>query len=137
MAGLPLLDTNPLLRHLLDDHPDHSPRCHALFARIERGEERVRTTDTAVFEAAFTLEKFYKVPRAGIRDALLDVLELPGIVLPGKRHYRRIFSLWVTQPGLSFADCYHAITVDRLSAPYIITFDRAFDRIPGLTRREP
>ena len=37
MAGLSLLETNPILRHVLDDLPDQSPRAHALVARIERG----------------------------------------------------------------------------------------------------
>ena len=137
MAALPLLDTNPILRHVLDDHPDHSPRARALFARIEAGGEHVRLTDTIVFEATFTLERFYKVPRAAIRDTLLDLLQLPGIALPGKRAYRRVFALWIAQPRLSFADCYHATLVERLKLPAIITFDRAFDRLSSVTRREP
>jgi predicted nucleic acid-binding protein len=137
MAGLPLLDTNPILRHVLDDHPDHSPRAHALFARIEQGEERVQTTDTVIFEAAFTLERFYKVPRNQIRETLLDLLQLPGIVLTGKRAYRLVLDLWVAQPRLSFADCYHAALVERLQLPAIITFDQDFDRVAGITRREP
>ena len=137
MAALPLLDTNPILRHVLDDHPDHSARAHTLFARIEQGEERVQTTDTVIFEAVFTLERFYKVPRVEIRDTLLELLQLPGIVLPGKRFYRQVFGLWVQRPKLSFADCYHGVMVDRLKLPAIITFDRDFDGIPGIKRREP
>ena len=137
MAGLPLLDTNPILRHVLDDHPDHAPRAHTLFARIEAGEERVQTTDTVIFEAAFTLEKFYKVPRAQVRETVLDLLQLPGIVLAGKRAYRRVFDLWVEHAGLSFADCYHAVLVERLQLPAIISFDTDFDRLPGIRRREP
>src|SRR6266516_7250784 len=107
MARLPLLDTNPILRHVLDDHPEHSPRAHALFARIEQGDERVQLTDTVIFEAAFTLERFYRIPRAEIFATLLDILGLPGIELPGKRAYRRVFELWVAQPRLSFPDRHH------------------------------
>jgi predicted nucleic acid-binding protein len=91
MPALPLLDTNPLIRHLLDHHAAHSPRAHALFARIEGGAGRVRTTDTVLFELVYTLEGHYKVPRPEIRGVVLDLLRIPGIVLPGKRAYRRIF----------------------------------------------
>lgn len=136
-TALPLLDTNPILRHLLDDHPEHSSRAHNLFARIEAGEERVRTTDTVIFEAAFTLERFYKVPRLEIRETLLDLLQLPGIVLPGKRSYRRVFDLWVQHPRLSFADGYHAALAERLKLPAILTFERGFDSLPNIKRREP
>lgn len=137
MAALLLLDTNPILRHVLDDHPDHSPRAHDLFERIERGELRVRTTDTVVFEAAYTLERFYKVPRAEIRAQLGDLLRLPGIILSGKRAYRTVFDLWVAHPRLSFADAYHAVTVRRLRLAGILTFDRYFDRLPDIHREEP
>jgi predicted nucleic acid-binding protein len=134
---LPLVDTNPILRHLLDDHPQHSDLAHALFGRIEAGEERVLTTDTVIFEAVFTLERFYRVPRNEIKESLLNLLQLPGLVLPGKRAYRSVFDLWVQHPRLSFADCYHASLVERLNLPAIITFDRDFEGIPGIQRREP
>ena len=61
--------------------------------------------------------KSYKVPRPTIRLVLLDVLQLSGLVLPGKRAYRQVFDLWVDQPRLSFADCYHAVLVQRRQLP--------------------
>ncbi len=137
MAGLSLLDTNPILRHVLNDHPDHSSRAHALMERIERRERTVRTTDTVIFEAAFTLEKFYQVPRPEVAHALFTLLKLPGIVLPGKRAYAQVFRLYTTHPRLSFADCFHAVMVDHLRLTSIITFDRYFDRVTGINREEP
>jgi predicted nucleic acid-binding protein len=85
---LPLLDTNVFLRHLLADHPIQSPRATAYLARIEQGELRVRTTEIVVFETVFNLQRLYKQPKATIRDALLPLIELPGIVLPSKRRLR-------------------------------------------------
>jgi predicted nucleic acid-binding protein len=131
------LDTNVLLRHLLQDHLDHSPRATALNAAIERGERTVRTTDTVVFETAFTLEKTYRVPRIEIRDNLQPILDLSGIVLPGKRIFVEVFSLYVDHSGLSFADCYHAALTRRLRLGSIISFDQRLGRVPGITRVEP
>jgi hypothetical protein len=106
----------------MGDHPIHTPRVRALFSRIARDEERVATTDTVSFEAVSTLEKLYRVARAEIRDSLVPLLELPDIVLPGKRRYRRIFALWVGQRRLSFADCYRshppgAVTSSTMAPP--------------------
>lgn len=137
MAAPTFLDTNPILRHVLDDHPDHSPKAHALFGRIERGEETVRTADTVIFEAVFTLQRFYRVPRPAIRAALLPILALPGVLLPGKSHLRRVFDLYVQHPGISFADCYHAVLAHRLGLHEILSFDHDFDRLPDIGRREP
>jgi hypothetical protein len=36
-----------------------------------------------IFETVFTLQRVYR--QAAIGDALLPLLELPGIMLPGKR----------------------------------------------------
>ncbi len=132
-----LLDTNVLLRHVLADHLDHSPRTTALIAAIERGERAVRLADTVVFAAAFTLEKTYGAPRAAVRDALQPLLDLPGMVLPGKRVYAQVFELWTREPGLSFADCYHLCLARQLGLPAILSFDRKVNRLPGVAPIEP
>jgi predicted nucleic acid-binding protein len=132
-----LLDTNTLLRHVLGDHPKHSPRATAAIVAIERGERVVRLVDTVVFETVFTLQKTYGVPRTAIRDALRPIIDLPGIVLPGKRMYARVFDLWTGEPGLSFADCYHLCLAKQLNIPAIMTFDRKLSRVLGVERIEP
>jgi len=134
--ALPFLDTNVLLRHLLQDHPQQSPRSTAYLARIEHGEIKVRTADTVVFETVFTLQRQYGVPKEEIRDNLLPLLELPGIVLPGKRRLRKVFDLYVDL-NLPFADAYHVALTQRLGLRHIVSFDKEFNRVPGVTRVEP
>jgi len=133
---LPFLDTNVLLRHLLYDHPEHSPRATAYVERVEQGQIRVRTADTVVFETVFTLERRYGQPKAAIRDNLLPLLELPGIILPGKRRLRPAFDLYVDL-NLPFADAYHVALMQQLRLDHIVSFDKDFDRVPGVTRVEP
>lgn len=136
MPAIPFVDTNVFLRHLRADHAYFSPRATAFFDRVERGALRVRTADTVVFETVFTLERLYRQPKPAIRDALLPLLELPGVVLPGKRRLRRVFDYYVNN-NLSFADAYHAVLAQDLNLSEIVSFDRGFDRIPGLRRIEP
>lgn len=134
--ALPFLDTNIILRHLLQDHADHSPRATAYLGRVERREVRVRTSDAVVLEAVFTLQRHYGRGKAEIRDALLPLLELPGIVLPGKGRLPRIFELYI-ELNLPFADAYHAALIEHLRLEEIVSFDRDFDRVEGLRRIEP
>jgi predicted nucleic acid-binding protein len=133
---LPFLDTNVFLRHLLADNPEQSPRATAYLARIEQGQVRVRTTDTVVFEAVFTLERRYGQPKAAIRDNLLPLLEMPGIVLPGKRRLRQAFDLYVDL-NLPFADAYHVALMQQLRLDHVVSFDKDFDRVPDVRRVEP
>ncbi len=136
MASLPFLDTNVLLRHLRADNAEHSPRATAYLERIEREELKVRTADTVIFETVFTLERSYRQPKAAIRDALLPLIALPGIVLPRKRRFQTAFTFYVDL-NISFADAYHAALMVEQKLTEVVTFDHHFDRIPGITRVEP
>ena len=130
------LDSNILLRYLTQDHAEHSPRASAYLNRIERNEVRVHTTDTVIFEVVFTLQRWYRQPKARIRDMVLPLITLPGIVLPGKRRYQRVFELYVGL-NVSFADALHAVFMEELDLKQVVSFDRDFDRVPGITRIEP
>jgi predicted nucleic acid-binding protein len=84
----------------------------------------------------FTLERSYRQEKASIRDTVLPLIELPGIVLLSKRRYRKVFSVYV-ETNVSFADAYHAVLMEQLSLTEIVNFDTDFDRIEGLLRIEP
>lgn len=134
--ALPFLDTNVLLRHLLQDVPDQSSRCTAYLQRIERGEIQVRTADTVIVETVFTLQRSYKILKADIAAALVPLINLPGIVLPNKRRFRTAFDLYLIL-NLPFADAYHAAVMRSLKLTEIVTFDQEFNRVPGISRQEP
>jgi predicted nucleic acid-binding protein len=91
--SLPFLDTNILLRHLTHDHADHSPRATRYLSRIEGGDLKVRTADSVVFETVFTLQRQYHQAKATIRELVLPIIELPGVVLPGKTRLGAVFDL--------------------------------------------
>jgi predicted nucleic-acid-binding protein len=133
--ALPFLDTNIFLRHLRQDDAILSAKATAIFRRIEQRDLRVHTSDIVVFETVFTLQRFYKQPRDRIADAVLPLLDLPGVVLPRKRLFRKVFALY-RATSLGFADCYHVILMEKLKTREVLSFDTDFDRTPGIVRRE-
>ncbi len=112
-----------------------SPRAHAIVQRIEDGDLIVRTADTVIFETVFSLQRGYRQPRDLIAAAVLPLIELAGVILPGKRSYRNVFALYTSRP-LGFADCYHLTLMEWLKLTDILSFDTDFDNLPGITRRE-
>lgn len=136
MPRFPLVDTNVFLRHLRQDHPDFSRRATAYFEQIARGDLIVETSLPVVFETVYTLQRFYQQPKAAIRDNLLSLLELPGIRLQHKRRIRRTFALYVTF-NLSLVDAYQAALVIEQGHSALVSFDRNYDRVPGVPRVEP
>ncbi len=129
------LDTNVLLRHLLNDHPEFSQKATAILRGVQAGRLAVRTSDTVIFETVFTLERSYRLPRDEIADALLPLIELSGLELPGKTMYHRAFELYL-ETRIGFADSFHVALMERLGIKEVFSFDTDFDRVPGVLRRE-
>src|SRR5262245_11920695 len=101
------LETNVLLRYLTRDDEAKAQRALALLQRLETGQERARSSVIVVFETIYTLQSFYKLPKARIRELLLPVINLRGLQLPGKPVLRQALDLYV-EKNLSFADAYIA-----------------------------
>src|SRR3954447_25671399 len=135
--SVPFLDTNILLRHILNDDPDKSSACFALIQALEWGQTTVWTSELAIAEIVFVLEnkRTYNVPRETIREVLLPIIGMPGIKLTHKRLYRRVFDLYTNLP-IDFIDCYHAALIEQRDR-VLFSYDTDFDRISGITRREP
>lgn len=107
-----ILDTNVILRYLLSDDPDQSPRATALMERLESGQQRAELTTVVLTEAVWTLSKFYKVPRPEIADKLAQVLGFRGVRAPEKRALSEALALY-SQSRADFVDCFLAAKARR------------------------
>jgi predicted nucleic acid-binding protein len=132
------LDTNVILRHLLNDDPAKSPACFALIAAIEDNRVSAWTSDLVIAEVVFILsnKKTYNLPREAIRNRLLPLIHLRGLQLPRKRLYDRIFELYTTLP-IDYIDCYHAALIEQHHPSSLYSYDSDFDRVPAIRRLEP
>ena len=137
-SEIAFLDTNIFIRYLTRDDPDKAARAYALLLEVERGERLVMTTEAVLTEVVHALSSkaLYNVPRPIIRQRLYDLLGLSGLRLRDKRVYRRALDLYV-QRNLDFVDCLIVAQMERAKVATLISFDRGFDRIPGITRVEP
>ena len=138
MKPVGFLDTNIVLRHILQDYPEQATACSQLFAEVEAGRYVVQTLDTVIFECVFTLSTGrYGMPRDVVARALGLLISLPGIFLPGKEIYPEVFDLWVAARRLSFADAYHLVAAKNLGLHTIISFDKGLRGVEGVKRVEP
>ena len=132
------VDTNIFLRHLLNDDPNASPRAFAVIQAIEQGKQSAWTSELVVAELVWVLgsKQGYNLPRERIRSLLLPLIGLSGLSIPHKRLYPRIFELYVTLP-IDYIDAYHAALLGQRGETELYSYDSDFDRVQGLTRREP
>jgi predicted nucleic acid-binding protein len=130
------LDTNLLIRYLTRDDEQKARRALVLLQRLERGDERVRSTVVVIFETVFTLQRYYKVAKPRIRELMRPLIALRGLHLPNKGLLVRALDVYV-EHNISFADAYHAADMASRGEVEIYSWDTDFDRIPGVTRVEP
>ena len=136
MAPLPLIDANLFVRHIRQDHPNHSSRASDYFGRIETGELVAETNALVISEVVYTLQSFYRESKPAIAASLLPLTELPGLKIPAKARLHRALALYVRY-NLSFVDAYLAALAQQRRLPELVSFDHDYDRVPGVTRVEP
>ena len=105
-------------------------------ASIARGEMHVHISEAVLAETIFVLERTHRQPKALIRDALVGFLDLPGVLLPGKRRLYRVLDIYVDR-NVPYVDAHHVVRMEQLAVDRLLSFDRHFDRIPGIVRIEP
>ena len=132
-----LIDANVFLRHILADHAAHSPAARAIFRELASGSITAWTTSTIVAEVVWVLGGgVQKYSREEIGEAVQPLLELQSLHIEGKQTLRRAFEIFRTY-NVDFIDALTASEVEQTEPPEMYSFDRDFDRIPGITRIEP
>ncbi len=130
------LDTNILLRFFTRDDEQKAQQALNLLMRIEQGEEKAITSSLVIFETVYTLQSFYQVPRQRIKEQVLSIISMRSLHLPDKNLYYHAFDLYVTK-NISFADAYNAAYMISEHISNIYSWDRDFDKVPGIVRLEP
>jgi predicted nucleic acid-binding protein len=132
------LDTNVILRYLTRDDPLQAARAYALFQEAAQGQVTLVMSEAIILELVHVLSSrvTYNLPRQQVATHIGNVLSLSGVTLPHKRTYLRALSLWESS-SVDFADALSVAHMERLRIATIASFDRDFDRFPGITRKEP
>lgn len=132
------VDTNIFIRHLTNDVPEKARACLEMFQKAQRGEVTLTTTEAVITEAVYILssKQLYHLPREEIRKLLYPLLSLPGLKLTHRKVYLRALDLYATYP-IDFEDAVVVAQMERQGIAELYSYDRDFERIPGVTRVEP
>ena len=111
------LDTNVVLRYLLDDMPEQSLKAKAL---INNSTSYV--TDVVTTEVIFVLEQVVGMERADIVRLVKAFLNLPDLIY-NDYFLDQTIDLYGTKKNLSIVDCY-AATEAKVYDNSLVTFDK-------------
>jgi uncharacterized protein len=111
------LDTNIILRFMLDDVPDQTDKASKL---IES--QKVYVTDVVLVETVYVLEKVYELSRKDISELVIDFLNFSNVV-HNPRFLLDSIVLYRNHSSLSMVDCY-ACEEARSYGNELVTYDK-------------
>ncbi len=130
-------DTNLFLRYILNDIPEQADAVEQLLRRASAGELVLVVNGIVISEIVWTLESFYRLWRAAIRERVLPILNTPGIEVVDSDLVLQAIA-WYVDKNLSYGDAQSAAWLIAQGMDTVHTFDRKhFSRIEGITVRVP
>lgn len=129
------LDANIIMYAIGTDHPVKSG-CIAVLKQVEVGAIQVVTNVEVLQEL---LHRYYSLGRYEVADqAFTNLKTLCEQILPVlESDLDRAYTILREQPLISVRDAIHAATMLHNGLHTIISTDRHFDVIPGITRIDP
>ena len=79
-----LVDTNVILRYLLGDHSEFSPKAEVFLLDVSQGVKKAEIPEVVIVECIYVMEKYYEIPKNEIVDKLSRILNFSGIVNPDR-----------------------------------------------------
>jgi len=119
-----VLDTNLIVRYLVQDHEKHAKAAGKLFEACDRGDLVVVVLPAVLAECVFVLDSFYAHSREKIAAALSTLISSPGVEISEPEIHLDALSRF-RRTKLHFVDCLIAATSAAESAP-VATFDQDF-----------
>jgi len=126
------LDTNVVLRLLLDDVPEQTQQIQIMLEHAKP--KSFFVADAVFFEIAWVLGgQFFQFDRKLIGDMLLQITKIPQIVC-SRSVIEQVVPLYRAKSQLSFVDIYLAIYAKHMGADPLLTYDRLLaKKVPDLT----
>ncbi len=130
MSKRRLIDTNLIVRYLVQDHEKHARAAEKLFDACDRGELILVVLPVVLAECVFVLDSFYGRPRADISSALATLISGPGVEISDAAIHLDALNRY-RQTKIHFVDCLIAATAAAENTP-VATFDQDFRKFPDV-----
>lgn len=124
-----LIDTNVVLRYLLGDHAEFSPRAEAFMVDVSEGTKNAEISGVVIAECVYVMERYYEIPKREIVEKLSAILNFSGIVNPDRAELLEAL-LKYGNSNIDIVDCILAAC----SSPekVVVSFDRDIKKLKAV-----
>jgi predicted nucleic-acid-binding protein len=119
-----LVDTNLIVRYLVQDHEKHAKAAGRMFDACDRGDVVIVVLPAVLAECVFVLESFYKHPHGDIASALGRLISSPCVEIDGAAIHLDALDRY-RKTKVHFVDCLIAATAATENMP-VASFDQDF-----------
>ena len=134
----PFVDADVIIGLLTGDDRAKQVAARALFDRIEAGDADVATPVTTIADVVYVLASrtLYGLPRTEVSQLVSALVRLPNFRVANRRDVLRALDLFAAT-NLDFGDAFILASMESAASQALYSYDRDFDRIPGVEHREP
>ena len=128
---MPSLDTNVLVRWLMDDDATQNARVQKLFDSIRADHSTLFVPSTVMLELEWVLRSRYKLDKPSVLQAFNALLETQELEFQAEAAIE--WALHLYREGIAeFADCMHAGLCSAAGRAPLLTFDQKAAKLPGV-----
>jgi len=125
-----LIDTNVILRYLLGDHAEFSPKAEAFMKDVSEGRKKAEILDVVTVECIYVLGKYYQVSKGEIVAKLSGILNFSGIANSNRAETLTALVKY-RDSNIDIVDC--ILAAKSSPSKLIVSFDRDFEELKAVT----
>jgi len=125
-----LIDTNVILRYLLGDHPEFSPKAEAFMGNISEATKKAEIFDVVIVECIYVMEKYYQIPKSEISTKLSGILNFSGIVNPDRSEILEAL-LKYNSTNIDIVDC--ILAAHSSPEKVVVSFDKDMKKLKAVS----
>jgi predicted nucleic-acid-binding protein len=129
---MPSLDTNVLVRLIVEDDAAQSAAALAAISAAVRRGQALHVPVTVVLELEWVLRSRYRFDAAQIGQTLADLLSSADVGLAEERAVEAALERYRSGKAADFADCLHAALAAESGYSPLLTFDVDAARLAGV-----
>ena len=130
---MPGLDTNVLVRWLVEDDDEQTARVQSLFESVQANEGTLFVPNTVALELEWVLRSRYQFNKATVLRTFNALLETQELEFQDEAALEKALHSY-RQGGAEFADCLHAGQCGAANRLPLLTFDERAARLPNVER---
>ncbi|MEQ8187558.1 MAG: type II toxin-antitoxin system VapC family toxin [Candidatus Eremiobacterota bacterium] len=128
-----ILDTNIILKHIIQDDPVQSKRATELFKDMVAGKYKFYITSITFAELVWVLESIYKFTREEICNILKPLFNTDNLDFENREVLQETLILYKSL-RVDYADCYNVCFARQNGIYEVYSFDKDYEKIRFVNR---